>query len=141
MNERGVAVAMAAVPAARSAPGRATGSLGVMRLVLDHAATVAEAAAIFRRTPNDFGDGPPLHYLVADATGASAVVEYVRGTVHVIPRDARPCQAMTNFVLTGAKGADHRYRTATAALRRSGGRRTIDSTLARRPRADRRCAL
>jgi hypothetical protein len=130
MNERGVAVAMAAVPSARSAPGRATGSLGVMRLVLDHAATVAEAVAIFRRTSVDFGGGPPLHYLVADAGGASAVVEYVRGQVHVIPRDARPYEAMTNFVLTGARGADHRYRTATAALERNGGRLTATSTLA-----------
>ena len=80
MNERGLAVAMAQVPAARSASGeRPAGSLGVMRLVLDEAATVEEAVAIFRRTAIDFCGGPPLHYLVADATGASAVVEYVDG--------------------------------------------------------------
>ena len=62
--------------AVRRAPA---GSLGVMRLVLDGAATVAEAVAIFRRTAVDFAGGPPLHYLVADATGASAVIEYVDG--------------------------------------------------------------
>jgi hypothetical protein len=54
----------------------------------------------------------------------------VRGPAHVIPRGARPFQAMTNFVLTGAKGTDHRYRTATAALKRSGGSLTTGSTLA-----------
>jgi choloylglycine hydrolase len=130
MNERGVAVAMAAVPSARAAHGRRTGSLGVMRLVLDHAANVAEAVAIFRRTAPDFSDGEPLHYMVADASGASAVIEYVNGRVHVIGRGARPYQAMTNFIQTGAHGADHRYRGAIAALERSGGRLTPDSTLA-----------
>ena len=113
MNERGVAVAMAAVPAARSPRGDAVGSLGVMRLVLDRAASVDEAVAIFRRTAVDFTGGPPLHYMVADATGASAVIEYVA-------RRACTCCAaqrvMTNFVLTGDAPADDRYRTATAGL-------------------------
>ena len=72
--------------------------------------------AIFRRTPVDFSGGPPLHYLVADASGDSAVVEYVDGRVQVIPRGARPFQAMTNFVLTGG-APDDRYRTAMGALR------------------------
>src|SRR5262249_28038932 len=43
MNEKGVAVAMAAVPGAQTpAQPKTTGSLGVMRLVLDHAANVAQ---------------------------------------------------------------------------------------------------
>jgi Linear amide C-N hydrolases, choloylglycine hydrolase family len=112
MNERGVAVAMAAVPQARSPRGDAVGSLGVMRLVLDRAADVNEAIKIFRTTAVDFTGGPPLHYMVADATGASAVIEYVKGRVHVIRR----AQVMTNFVLTGDAPADDRYRTATAGL-------------------------
>ena len=130
MNERGLAVAMAQVPGARSPAGeRAAGSLGVMRLVLDEAATVEEAVAILRRTPVDFSGGPPLHYLVADASGDSAVVEYVDGRVEVIPRGERPFQAMTNFVLTGGT-PDDRYRTAMSTLRRSGGRLTPETTLA-----------
>ena len=67
--------------------------------------------------------------MVADASGASAVVEYVDGRVRVISRGARPWQAMTNFVLTGAHGADHRYRTAAAALTRARGRVTPESTI------------
>ena len=131
MNERGLAVAMAQVPGARSPAGeRAAGSLGVMRLVLDEAATVAEAVAIFRRTAVDFSGGPPLHYLVADASGDSAVVEYVDGRVEVIPRGERPFQAMTNFVLTGGAPDDDRYRTAMGTLRRTGGRLTPATTLA-----------
>jgi hypothetical protein len=36
---------------------------------------------------------------------------------------------MTNFVLTGARSTDDRYRAAAAALQRSGGRLTTASTL------------
>jgi predicted choloylglycine hydrolase len=42
MNSQGVAVAMAAVPRAEPPSGRKVGSLGVMRLVLDHAANVGD---------------------------------------------------------------------------------------------------
>ena len=130
MNERGLAVAMAQVPDARSpASERPAGSLGVMRLVLDEAATVREAVAIFRRTAIDFSGGPPLHYMVADASGDSAVVEYVDGRVVAIPRGKQPYQAMTNFVLTGDAPDDDRYRTAMGTLRRSGGSLNAASTL------------
>ena len=101
-----------------------------MRLVLDRAANVGEALAIFRGAAVDFDGGPPLHYMVADAGGASAVVEYVHGRVRVIGRGTRPWQAMTNFVLTGARGADHRYRTAAKALTAANGRLTPASTIA-----------
>ena len=72
MNERGLAVAMAAVHG-RTLPGRraARGSLGVMRLMLDRARRCSEAVAIFRRRGRLQG-GPPLPYLVADASGDSA---------------------------------------------------------------------
>ncbi|HET6548383.1 MAG TPA: linear amide C-N hydrolase [Solirubrobacter sp.] len=124
MNERGVGVAMAAVPAARAPAGpRTTGSLGVMRLVLDRAANVAEAVAIFRRTSVDFTGGPALHYMVADATGASAVIEYVAGRVRVLPGE----RVMTNFALSSHARPDRRYETAAAALRR--GRLTASGAL------------
>src|SRR4051794_8088837 len=129
MNENGVAVAMAAVPSARTAAGRTVGSLGVMRQVLDRAASVEEAVAIFTRAAIDFGGGPPLHYLVADASGAGAVVEYVSGRVHVIRRGTKPYLAMTNFVLAGKAHPDHRYRTAVGTLRAAGGVMTPRSTL------------
>ena len=137
MNEKGVAVAMAAVPDARTPAGRTVGSLGVMRQVLDRAASVEEAVAIFRGASIDFSGGPPLHYLVADAAGAGAVIEYVGGRVHVIERGSQPYIAMTNFVLTGDAPADDRYRTrgrrrSTRAQRRddAADRR---STCCRRP--------
>jgi len=123
MNEHGLVVAMAAVPAARSPQRpRTTGELGVMRLALDHAASVEEAVAIFKRTAIDFSGGPPLHYLVADPSGASAVIEYIDGRVHVLPRGEQPWQAMTNFTLAdstaGERARDRRYHTAATALAR-----------------------
>jgi hypothetical protein len=127
MNEQGVAVAMAAVPEAESPPGKAVGSLGVMRLVLDRAASVGEAIAIFRSTAVDFTGGPPLHYLVADATGASAVVEYVDGEVRVL----RGQNVMTNFTLSSGAPPDARYRTATAGLGRATSPRAALGLLAR----------
>lgn len=129
MNEKGVAVAMAAVPDARTKDGRSTGSLGVMRQVLDRAASVDEAIAIFRGASIDFSGGPPLHYLVADASGAGAVIEYVDGRVHVIPRGPQPFLAMTNFVLTGSARPDHRYRTAVDTLDATHGVMNPQSTI------------
>jgi hypothetical protein len=129
MNEKGVAVAMAAVPAARTKDGRTVGSLGVMRQVLDGAASVQEAIAIFTAASIDFDGGPPLHYLVADATGAGAVIEYVDGQVHVIERERQPYIAMTNFVLTGDEPSDDRYRTAVGTLKAKRGVMTPRSTI------------
>jgi hypothetical protein len=130
MNEKGVAVGMAAVPHARTKSGRTIGSLGVMRQVLDRAASVDEAVAIFARASIDFDGGPPLHYLVADATGAGAVIEYVGGQVYVIRRGTKPYLAMTNFILSEHEPADHRYRTAQATLERANGTMTPASTIA-----------
>lgn len=129
MNEHGLVVGMAAVDAvAEVRPDRpAVGSVSVMRLVLDSARTVDEAVAVLGSYNLDFSGGPGLHYIVADATGASAVVEFVDGRMHVEPRKAgESWQAMENFHLTGADErarVDHdRYRTATDRLRAAAGR-------------------
>jgi predicted choloylglycine hydrolase len=130
MNEKGLVVTMAQVPQARSPDQpKTTGQLGVMRLALDHAANVDEAIAIFRRTGIDFEGDPPLHYLIADPSGASAVIEYIDGKVHVL----RHGQVITNFVLTGStpeeRAHDRRYHTATTALAAAGGRMSSSQTL------------
>jgi hypothetical protein len=121
MNERGLFVGLAADESASLAadPAKPTvGGVRVLRLVLDEAATVDEAVAVFNRYNLDFDGGPALHYLVADATGAAAVVEYVDGRMSVV-RDTR---VLTNIRLTGAppslRMADDRYATASAGLDR-----------------------
>ncbi|MEW9551904.1 linear amide C-N hydrolase [Nonomuraea sp. NPDC050783] len=113
MNEKGLAVGLAQAPDARlpaPAPGRRTvGGVRIIRLMLDRAATVPEAIALMRRYDLDFTGGPQLHYLIADRSGRSAVVEYGDGRMNVI--DDR---YLTNITMSGAdraaKLADRRYR-------------------------------
>lgn len=100
MNESGLAVGMAAVPESEplADPERETlDSLMVIRLVLDKARNVEEALEIFRQYNLDWGSGPALHYLIADRTGRSALVEYWEGEMVVIENDA-DWQAATNFL-------------------------------------------
>ncbi|MGB3441316.1 MAG: C45 family peptidase [Actinophytocola sp.] len=118
MNEKGLAIGLAAVDDAEpgSRPDRPTvGSVRIIRLVLDTAATVEEALRVFQEHNIDFDGGPPLHYLVADATGKSAAIELVDGEVIALPT-----QAAVNFTLSGTdettRRADNRYRTATDGL-------------------------
>jgi len=118
MNAKGLAIGLAAVPDARAGaqPSRPTvGGVRIIRLVLDQAATVDEAVVVFRSHNVDFSGGPPLHYLIADATGKSVVVEFVDGEVVT-----QPAQATVNFTMTGTdeatRQADTRYRAATSGL-------------------------
>jgi hypothetical protein len=128
MNEKGLAVGMMAVPQADTLndPGRVTiGSLDAIRLILDNALSVAEAVALLGAYDIDWEGGPPLHYLIADAAGNSAVVEFVQGQMQVLPNE-EPWQVATNFVLTGhsPKGAKRfctRYATAYETLERADG--------------------
>lgn len=118
MNEKGLAIGLAAVDDAQpgSRPDRPTvGSVRIIRLVLDKAATVEEAKQVFEEHNVDFDGGPPLHYLVADASGKSVAIEFVDGEVVALPT-----QAAVNFTLSGTdettRQADNRYRTATEGL-------------------------
>jgi hypothetical protein len=103
LNEAGLAVGMMAVPRARvpfDAQRMTLDSLQIIRLLLDHARTVEEAVALLQQYNIDWGGGPPLHYLVADASGASAVIEFVQGEMQVHRNEER-WQLATNFVLSG----------------------------------------
>jgi len=127
MNECGLAVGMMAVPKAKPAhdPEEATLSgLEAIRLLLDHARDVDEALRLMREF-NIVFSGPPLHYLIADAAGGSAVVEYVNGEMKVLPNEL-PWQVATNFVISeaqldGPDSACWRYNRASSTLRAAGG--------------------
>jgi hypothetical protein len=102
MNERGLVVGMAAVPEGnvRPDPGKETiDSLQVIRRMLDQASTVDEAVAVLRRYNIEWGSGPALHYLIADRSGQSALVEFYQGKLHIIPND-KPWHLATNFLLS-----------------------------------------
>ncbi|MEJ3651540.1 carcinine hydrolase/isopenicillin-N N-acyltransferase family protein [Actinomycetes bacterium KLBMP 9759] len=113
MNEKGLVVGMAATPEAQlplpTADKPVVGSLRVVRMMLDRAATVEEAVAVMRDFTVDFTGGPQIHYLIADAAGRAVVVEFSGGTLNVV--DDR---ILTNIAMTGTEPAqrlaDRRYR-------------------------------
>jgi len=87
MNERGLAIGMAAVSPGGMQPDpnkETRDSLSVMREILDLAETVDQAVGILSRHNIDFGGGPPLHYLIADANGQSALVEFQDSEMRVL---------------------------------------------------------
>ena len=61
---------------------------------------------------------PPIHYMIADRSGESVVVEYIRGEMHVIREE--PYQVMTNFIIhgspTGQDAPCWRYRAVHRGL-------------------------
>lgn len=128
MNEYGLAIGMAAVPSGNMQPDVAKesiGSLGIIRQILDHARTVDEAVEIMQRYSIDFTDGPSLHYLIADATGKSVLVEYNHGEMQVIPND-RPWQVATNFLRSSVEHPENgnywRYNKISTQLTETNGR-------------------
>ena len=133
MNEHGLTIGMAAVDDLRTElrPGRpAIGGVSVMRQVLDHARTVDEAVAILGSYNIDFDGGPALHYIVAEASGKSAVVEFVDGRLTVVPgRDG--WQVMENFLLTTVADTSGfaRYTTAAGRLAGAGGSLTAAASM------------
>ncbi len=128
MNEAGLAVGMMAVPHAESGddPVKVTlDSLQAVRLLLDYARDVDEAIALLPNYNIDFGGGPPLHYLIADAAGNSAVIEFIDGEMIVLRPD-EPWQVSTNFNIShqkpeGANSACWRYNKAYETLNQAKG--------------------
>jgi len=122
MNEFGLTIGCMAVPNAENVidPEKVTlGSLSFMRLVLDYAINIDEALDLLDNYNVYFPPGPDLHYLIADATGNSAVIEWVGGEM-IILRNEQMWQVSTNFVIYGStnstKQACSRYITCESVL-------------------------
>ena len=113
----------------------------LLRLILDYASSVEEAVELASSYDLHDSAKTSFHYMVADATGRSAVLEWVAGTdstdsdgaareLRVIWSDAAGCQTVTNYILTpgyydgepeeSMTGLD-RYEHLTGALAASGG--------------------
>jgi hypothetical protein len=100
MNEHGLAVGMAAVQGSRMPvdPDKPEiDSLGVIREMLDHAQDVDEALAVLQSYNVSMVGGPPLHYLIADATGRAVLVEFYEGEVVLLPNEV-PWHLATNHL-------------------------------------------
>jgi hypothetical protein len=101
MNERGLAVGMMLVDEARSTYKvgmPAVTSFGIIRVLLDKAATLDEAIALMGQYLVGFGI-LPIHYFVADRRGAAATIEYFRGKLQVF-REKRPWQVSANLLFS-----------------------------------------
>jgi hypothetical protein len=106
MNDQGLVIGMAAVSPGKvpDDPNKPTiGSLGVIREMLDRAASVEEAVKILQSYNIDFAGGPPIHYLIADANQHAALVEFYGGKVIVIENETN-WHAATNFLVAEAGG-------------------------------------
>jgi hypothetical protein len=100
MNEKGVAIGIMAVPYVQAPydPGkRSLSDLGIVRLVLDYAEDTDHAIWLIRNY-NVRMDEVPLHFLIADRSGTSAVIEFVNYEIKVMYNHL-PYQVSTNFVL------------------------------------------
>ena len=101
MNEKGLVVAMAAIPyadAPESADKVSIGEIAVIRLLLDYAANV-DAAVELLSEYNVEMTTPPIHYLIADPSGESVIIEFLDGEMKQYWSNEP--QIMTNFLVTG----------------------------------------
>ena len=99
MNEKGVAISSLAVPeydAGNQGKIMVNTSI-IMRLVLDKAADVDEAIELMKQYDIYFSGGIPCHFLLADSSGKSVIIEYYDGGLQVVER-VQDCQVATNFI-------------------------------------------
>lgn len=128
MNEKGLAIALLAVPEAQPPhdPEKVTlNTTTAIRLVLDKAATVEEAVELLTRYNIYFSGDITCHYLIADASGHSVIVEYYDHALQVVETD-RAYQIASNFIaydgLNIGEGFSEfeRYDKVQCAIERSG---------------------
>jgi hypothetical protein len=127
MNAKGLVVGWARVPAGRAPydPDKLTvPSVYLTREILDHAATVDEAIEVVQSYNVSFGPRQPLHYLVADRSGKSALLEFLDGKL-VVTRNEQPWQTAVNVLPSNpAKDPDNagwRYEILTKKLNETQG--------------------
>ena len=149
INEKGLCTSIMALPKQASqqdTPRHDVGTTIIMRLWLDRCATVEEALALLETVDvrHDAGVGSGYHYMVADASGDCAVVEFDKEdgwkTMIVRKDPAEPYMLVTNHLLSPkyyttvpdeAVGNPHskswwRYETAGAYLQAHGGTLTLE---------------
>jgi hypothetical protein len=110
MNEAGLAVGMAAVPGGGMEPDpekETIDSVMVIRKILDQAATIEEAVDIVESHNIDML-GQNLHYLIAEKTGRSALIEISGGEVVVI-LNTQSWQPATNFLVSEVRTDPEAY--------------------------------
>jgi len=135
MNENGVTIGMMAVPNAEPPfdPHKVTNyDLALIRLVLDYATTTEDAIRLIAKYNLAVGS-IPVHFLIADPSGHSAVIEFTHGKMHVLP-NTEPWQVATNFIINGSNAPEQtpcwRYNTVYSDLKKASGKKTHDDAMA-----------
>lgn len=126
MNEKGLSIGVLELetpPTFQQTEKKDITTTGIIREVLDHAATTQEAIAIFEKY--DMHDllavNCTYHYQISDASGDTAIIEYANGETTVLRPDETGSLVATNFWLTEGvddpDGEGHdRYETAKKML-------------------------
>ncbi|MTI67228.1 MAG: linear amide C-N hydrolase [Firmicutes bacterium] len=127
MNEYGVCIGEMAMRSTKFSydPEKISIScMEIMRLVLDHAKNTNDAIKLFKKYNIVLdNESPPMHYMISDPSGDSAIIEFINGEIKVI-KNAKPYQIATNFQIYGKtsdelKGKCIRYDTAYKTLSKS----------------------
>jgi hypothetical protein len=104
MNECGVVIAEMSVPNAEppfSTSKKTITADVLIRIVLDYARDAEDALRLIQTYNLNFDIGEKVHYLIADSSGYSMIIEFVDNEVKTI-RNTNPWQVCTNFVISGA---------------------------------------
>ncbi len=108
MNEKGVAIGCLVsqgMNISEDPVKQNLDSLGFMRLALDYAENVSDVIDLWENFNMDYGLGPTLHFMVADAQGNSAIIEWIDEEMEVIV-NTQPWQVVTNFRIFNATEDD-----------------------------------
>jgi len=134
MNEKGVAIGMMAVSHAEAPydPGKTTiNEIELIRLVLDYAENLSHAITLIQNYNIGIVD-PPVHYLISDSSGNSAIIEFVEGEMIII-RNENPWQVSTNFIFSefddSVLANCWRFNTANTTLASTHGKATTESAM------------
>lgn len=134
MNEKGLAIGVLVI--SEGIVHQATGKVPItttsaIRMILDKAATVEEAIALLEQYDMNSSGTTGYHFQIADATGNTAVVEYINNEMHVLKKEEGHIAA-TNFVLYNdmniGSGQD-RYETIMKTLNETNGIMTEEAAL------------
>lgn len=126
VNEKGVAIGLMAVPYAEPPYDKDKVSfydLALIRLVLDYAENTEHAINLLK-SYNYKATDPPVHFLIADKQGNSAIIEYVEKDIK-ITRNTKPFLVSTNFVVYNSGAPVNvtcdRYNKAYSTLNQNSG--------------------
>lgn len=137
INEEGLSIAMLLVygaPATHQETGKpAITSTVAIRMVLDKAATVDEAIALFEQFDMRGTANGNIHFHLVDETGKSALIEYVDDEMQVIYGEG-PFQIVTNYFLSPGVVDEHmdgadRFEKLQVALKAANGVVTKDTAM------------